>query len=307
MQLEQLIHIQYANKYRSLTKAASELFISQSALSQSISKLENEIGVRLFTRSRHGVVPTAEASFFLEKAQKIIRLIDEMKDKSMEIKQSTRKFTIGTVAGLHLNFLTPALLSFKKKFPQLKIEYIEASSLSLKESIINKEIDISLIVIYEKTMIPHASLRIKALMDINFYVLVSKDSVLSHKNYITYEDLNAQPIIMYNGEFMNWFLKNYTDRNGTLNILFKSNNTDTLRETILKGTAITIETENELYSNPYVISGEIIAIPLYDPGLPHSSLGLVYSNKKQWNHEESEIIQSLITYIEESKYYPIFP
>ncbi|WP_221887498.1 LysR substrate-binding domain-containing protein [Psychrobacillus soli] len=75
-----------------------------------------------------------------------------MKDKSMEIKQSNRKLIIGTVAGLHLYFLTPALLSFQKKFPQLEIEYIEASSLSLRESVINQEIDISLIAIYEKTI-----------------------------------------------------------------------------------------------------------------------------------------------------------
>lgn len=307
MQLEQLIHILYANKFRSLTKAASELFISQSALSQSISKLEKELGLILFTRSRNGVVPTVEASFFLEQAQKIIGLIDEMKDKSMEIKRSNRKLTIGTVAGLHLYFLTPALLSFQKKFPQLEIEYIEASSLSLRESVINQEIDISLIAIYEKTITPHASLNIQALMDIRFYVLVSKDSVLSHKNYVTYEDLHTQPIIMYNGEFMNWFLKDYINRNGTLNILFKSNNTDTLRETIAKGIAITIETENELYSNPYVISGEIIGIPLQDSGLPKVSLGLVYSTKKHWSNEESEIIKALTTYINEWKYQPILP
>ncbi|MFJ5769007.1 LysR family transcriptional regulator [Psychrobacillus sp. NPDC093180] len=307
MQLEQLVHILYANKYRSLTKAASELFISQSALSQSISKLEKEIGVILFDRSRNGVVPTEEASFFLEKAQKVMILIDEMKDKSMEIKHSNRKLTIGTVAGLHLYFLTPALLSFQKQFPQLEIEYVEASSLSLRESVINQEIDISIIAIYEKTIIPHASLHIQALKDIQFYVLVSKDSILSYKNYVTYEDLIKQPIIMYNGEFMNWFLKDFIDRNGTLNILFKSNNTDTLRETIAKGNAITIETENELYSNPYVISGEIIAIPLHDSGLPKTSLGLVYSTKKYWSNEESEIIKSLTTYITEWKYQPSFP
>lgn len=307
MQLEQLTHILYANKYRSLTKAASELFISQSALSQSISKLEKELGVCLFTRSRNGVVPTAEATFFLEQAQQIMELIDEMKDRSKEIKQLQRKVTIGTVAGLHLHFLTPALVSFQKKFPQLEIEYIEASSLSLRESVIRQEVDISLIAIYEKTIIPHASLRIQALMDIQFYVLVSKDSVLSHKSFITYEDLNTHPIIMYNGEFMNWFLKDYIDRNGTLNILFKSNNTDTLRETIAKGIAVTIETENELYSNPYVLSGEIIAIPLQDTGLPKTFLGLVYSTKKHWSNEESEIIKSLTTYISEWKYQSIFP
>lgn len=305
MQLDQLVHIQYANKYRSLTKAASELFISQSALSQSISKLEKELGMLLFTRSRNGVVPTADASFFLERADKIMGIVDEMKNKSKEINQLSRKLSIGTVAGLHLHFLTDTLLTFQQRFPQLEIDYMEASSLSLRESVIHQELDISLIVIYEETLKTHASLQIQSIIDIQFYVLVAKDSVLANKNYVSYDDIAVQPIMMYNGEFMNWFLKDYMNRNGKLNLLFKSNNTDTLRETIAKGIAITIETENELYSNPYIMSGEIIAIPLIDPGLPKASLGLIYSPKNHWRHEEQEIIKSLAAYISEWKFHPL--
>lgn len=107
---------------------------------------------------------------------------------------------------------------------------------------------------------------------------------------------------MHNGEFMNWFLTDYMERNGKLHLLFKSNNTDTLRETIAKGTAITIETENELYSNPYIKSGQVVPIPLFDLGLPKSSLGLIYSTKKYDTHEKAEIIKSLSTYITEWKY-----
>ncbi|SDM37160.1 DNA-binding transcriptional regulator, LysR family [Psychrobacillus sp. OK028] len=302
MQLEQLLHIIYANKFRSLTKAAEELYISQSAISQSISKLEVELGLSLFTRSRNGVVPTKDAPFFLNRAEQIIKIVDEMNEKSNKSNQLNKKLSIGTVAGLHLHFLTPALLSFQKKFPFLDIEYIENSSLALRESVINHELDISLIVLYEKTMKPHHSINIQPLMDIKFYVLVSKDSPLSEKTYAKYEDIASEPFVMHNGEFMNWFLSNYVDRNGKLHLLFKSNNTDTLRATIAKGTAITIETENELYSNPDIMSGQVVAIPLLDLGLPKTSLGLIYSTKKYFSPEKAEIVKSLSTYITEWKY-----
>lgn len=302
MQLEQLLHIIYADKFRSLTKAAEELFISQSAISQSISKLEIELGLPLFTRSRNGVIPTKEAAFFLNRADQIIKLMDEMNEQSQKINQLTRKLSIGTVAGLHLNFLTTALLTFQKKFPLLDIEYIEDSSLALRESILNSELDISLIVLYEKTIKPHNSLKIQPLMDIKFYVLVSKNSSLSDKPYAKYQDIAGEPLVMHNGEFMNWFLTDYMERNGKLHLLFKSNNTDTLREIIAKGTAITIETENELYSNPDIMSGQVVPIPLFDLGLPKSSLGLIYSTNKYDTHEKTEIIKSLATYITEWKY-----
>lgn len=302
MQLEQLLHIIYADKFRSLTKAAEELFISQSAISQSISKLEIELGLPLFTRSRNGVIPTKEAAFFLNRADQIIKLMDEMNEQSKKINQLTRKLSIGTVAGLHLHFLTTALLTFQKKFPLLDIEYIEDSSLALRESILNSELDISLIVLYEKTIKPHNSLKIQPLMDIKFYVLVSKNSSLSNKPYAKYQDIAGEPLVMHNGEFMNWFLTDYMERNGKLHLLFKSNNTDTLREIIAKGTAITIETENELYSNPDIMSGQVVPIPLFDLGLPKSSLGLIYSTNKYDTHEKAEIIKSLATYITEWKY-----
>lgn len=302
MQLEQLLHIIYADKFRSLTKAAEELFISQSAISQSISKLEIELGLPLFTRSRNGVIPTKEAAFFLNRADQIIKLMDEMNEQSKKINQLTRKLSIGTVAGLHLHFLTTALLTFQKKFPLLDIEYIEDSSLALRESILKSELDISLIVLYEKTIKPHHSLKIQPLMDIKFYVLVSKNSSLSNKPYAKYQDIAGEPLVMHNGEFMNWFLTDYMERNGKLHLLFKSNNTDTLRETIAKGTAITIETENELYSNPDIMSGQVVPIPLFDLGLPKSSLGLIYSTNKYDTHEKAEIIKSLAAYITEWKY-----
>lgn len=139
-------------------------------------------------------------------------------------------------------------------------------------------------------------------MDIKFYVLVSKNSSLSNKPYAKYQDIAGEPLVMHNGEFMNWFLTDYMERNGKLHLLFKSNNTDTLRETIAKGTAITIETENELYSNPDIMSGQVVPIPLFDLGLPKSSLGLIYSTNKYDTHEKAEIIKSLATYITEWKY-----
>ena len=67
-------HIYYAAevaRYGSINKAASCLFISQSALSRSIKELEEELGFQLFIRTPNGVLPTHQGQEFLRRAQRL--------------------------------------------------------------------------------------------------------------------------------------------------------------------------------------------------------------------------------------------
>ncbi|MEL1134048.1 LysR family transcriptional regulator [Desulfitobacterium sp. THU1] len=58
MRIEQLEQIVKIDEYRSLSKAANALFLSQPSLSVSISRLEEELGLKIFERSSTGVVPS---------------------------------------------------------------------------------------------------------------------------------------------------------------------------------------------------------------------------------------------------------
>lgn len=60
MNIEQLMYIVEVAKVRSLGEAAKTLNISQSALSQAITKFENELNIKIFNRTRAGTIPTKE-------------------------------------------------------------------------------------------------------------------------------------------------------------------------------------------------------------------------------------------------------
>ena len=69
-----LLHIHYATEvahYGSINKAASNLFISQSALSRAIKELEEDLGFHLFTRTPTGVLPTHQGQEFLNRAKRL--------------------------------------------------------------------------------------------------------------------------------------------------------------------------------------------------------------------------------------------
>ena len=70
MKLEQLYYFQEAVKYRSISVAAKQNYISQSSFSGAISRLEQELGAPLLTRTNTGVEPTELGRLALEKKLK---------------------------------------------------------------------------------------------------------------------------------------------------------------------------------------------------------------------------------------------
>ena len=80
MRWEQLYHIVEVAQSKSISLAAEHTYISQPAISSSISKLELELGVSLFKRSNQGMLPTEVGEQVIKKAIDIIDQIEEIKD-----------------------------------------------------------------------------------------------------------------------------------------------------------------------------------------------------------------------------------
>ena len=65
-------------KHMNLTKAANELYITQSALSQSLSKLENELGIRLFYRDGNRLILSKEGNILLPDFEQLVSVHDHL-------------------------------------------------------------------------------------------------------------------------------------------------------------------------------------------------------------------------------------
>lgn len=94
MTLRQLQYAIMVCRCGSLSSAARALFLSQSALSFAIRELEQEAGITLFRRSRHGMHPTEEGQAFLRKAGRVLQTIEELTHPSGV---DTTKMRIATV------------------------------------------------------------------------------------------------------------------------------------------------------------------------------------------------------------------
>lgn len=81
MELKQLEYIVSISDEQSISKAAEKLFLTQSALNQQLLRLERELGLSLFNRIRHSMVPTYAGTIYLETARKML----EMKEETYKI------------------------------------------------------------------------------------------------------------------------------------------------------------------------------------------------------------------------------
>ncbi|MFJ7726801.1 LysR family transcriptional regulator [Neobacillus sp. NPDC097160] len=292
MQIEQLKYIVSVSEYQSFSKAGQVLHISQSAISQSVTKLENELGIMIFDRTHSGVKPTEEGKQIIKIAVEALHKIAELQECANQYSHSTQKhITIGIVSGIHLPFLPKVFTQLKKEFPHLQINFTEKRSVEIMEDILNKKIDIGILAIYEETLKYQNLITYSKWHKAHMYVFVNKNSPLASHSTLTPEDLKDETFVMFNGEYMMWFYSKFESRYGPFNLLLTSKNSEIISESIRSGLAIAIEIENEVLTNPYIKSGEIIAIPLFETLSENSGLGLGKLKNQSLSIETKKAIQ----------------
>lgn len=266
MNLEQLRYIVVVSKSGSLTMAAQKSHITLSAISQSISLLENELGVSLFTRSRGlSAVPTPEGKVIIEKAIEILTKVNELKEEAKDYKNTlSGELRIGTIPGpMHL--LVDTVSQFKKDFPFVKIEILEKGPKEIIENILSNEIDIGLIVQYEDYGPKNSDLVFEAVLEGKMMVAVNDESPLSKEKFITPEMLIKETLVLYDDDIIKKFMDKNIAKYGELNILFTTNNTVAIDNAVKKGIAMTIGLDFSFIQNKPKMMAIDLKTPVNDP------------------------------------------
>jgi DNA-binding transcriptional LysR family regulator len=131
---------------KTINQASNKLEISQPALSESLKRLEQDLGQILFYRSRSGIELTPSGQVFLKKAQTLMEAYNGLDISDASVKNfGSRVITIGchtTVA----QYSMPSALSFlKANAPDYKIELVNDLSRKIQEGVQKGQIDIALV------------------------------------------------------------------------------------------------------------------------------------------------------------------
>lgn len=145
MLLRQIQHFQAVVENKSFTEAAVQCHISQSAISQSIKAVEDELGVPLLIRKNRSFELTEAGQYFYEKSLDITSEIEKMCRETIRIgKKDKAVLSLGILSTYSGNEFNEAVATFAKKYPAVDLKVLEGNHEDLYEGLINGTIDLAL-------------------------------------------------------------------------------------------------------------------------------------------------------------------
>ena len=182
-------------------KAASNLFISQPAVSRHIISLENDLGVQLFVRSRHHVALTSAGNLFYSEAKDILERIDLSKHSILSI-PGEETLNVGCVSSIRIDGLSKIYAKYHAKMPHVYINNTEITASDYRRVSSGDHLDVAFV---PSSLKGHLSYKEAS---INYYTLyrgtlccvMRADHRLVSKERITFHDLQGETLILLDHE-----------------------------------------------------------------------------------------------------------
>lgn len=159
MDLHYLEYVIEIAKCQSISRAAEVLCITQSTLSQYLSKLEAEIGVKLFDRQRTGMVLTPAGNMYVETSKKMLQEKKELYNQIADIsKGQTGSFTVGITPHWGSMVISQIIGRFRSVYPGVSVIIKEDTAEPLMRGLQDGSLDMAIMPIADNSSILEGSL-----------------------------------------------------------------------------------------------------------------------------------------------------
>jgi len=176
----------------SFTQAARDLFLTQSAVSQQIRALEEEIGGRLFDRSGGKVRMTGEGEVLLTYAERLFDLHEEIEGLFGNLRRLERgKVAVGATAVIGTYFMPAAISAYHRRYPGIEIDLRMGNSEQILRMILDREVDLGIAGMVKK----HAALRSIFLHREKLFFVCSPKNPLAARGAVSIGELDRIPFI----------------------------------------------------------------------------------------------------------------
>jgi LysR family transcriptional regulator, hydrogen peroxide-inducible genes activator len=240
MTLTQLEYIVALDGTRHFVLASEKCFVTQPTLSMQIQKLEEELGVKIFDRTKQPVIPTeigasiiAQARIVLREAGLIKHMISEQKDTM------TGEIRIGIIPTLAPYLLPTLFKNIREKYPQVNLVVRETITEEVIQELKNNRLDCGIVV----TPLEDPSIKEDVLFYEELFVYVSKQNALHEKKYVLPTDIDPAQLWLleeghcFRSQILNLCeLRKYSD----LHFKYETGNIETLKRMVDKSDGITI-------------------------------------------------------------------
>ena len=176
---------------KNFTRAAEELNLSQSALSRAIQKLEDQLGQPLFERKPREVMLTDHGELLFERAQQILKLMQDMFSELSEAGRRGR-IRLGAIPTIAPYLLPRLLSSFSKAHPEISVIVQEDTTENLIKRCSHGEIDLAILAL----PILAKQLQIEALFDEELLLVLPVGHPLAAAKAVAIDAVEGFPFVM---------------------------------------------------------------------------------------------------------------
>lgn len=236
-------------EYGSFSQTSDKLKYTQSAISQSIASLENELGVTLLTRNKKGISLTQSGEMLIPYIQAIYNAENALFDKVNDMNQiRTGNIRIGTFTSVSCHFLPQVMNSFGKKYPLISFELIQGDYPEIESWILNGMVDIGFLRLPISSKLDLLPFRRDPV-----YAVLPPTSRFADADTYPVSAFESEPFIMLdegnNHELFHYFKSNQVKPN----IIYKVRDDYTIMSMVENGLGISILPAPVLKRSPYRI------------------------------------------------------
>lgn len=280
MTLTQLSYIVAVDRYRHFATAAEKSYVTQPTLSMQIHKLEDELGVTIFDRSKSPVVPTEIGEKIIAQAQEMLKQAKHIEDlASMTEDELHGTFRIGIIPTIAPYLLPLFLRNFREKYPKVRLVFEEVVTNELLDLLDQDYLDIGIIA----TPADRGNIFEEDLYYEPFMGYISETHPLAKKERITIDDLEGANLWLLNEghcfrdqtvKLCKKFRKNKLD---DPQIEFESGNLETLKQLVEQNFGMTLL--------PYLAKNQIdqqcaqAHLRYFDDPVPRRKIRVVYGRE----------------------------
>jgi DNA-binding transcriptional LysR family regulator len=233
----------------SFTKAAEELGYTQSAISQMVHSLEEELSTILILRSRTGITLTPDGEEFLPYIKKICNSHRELKEKMKEMEGlESGHIRIGVFSSVSCHWLPGLMKDFKLQYPAVHFELHQGDYTEISTWIKEGSVDFGFV--NPKAV---SNLTTTPLKDDEMFAVLPKGHGLAEQNEVTLKELLNEPYILLDEGDISEPLTIFQLNNFEPNIQYRVHDDYTIMSMIEQGLGISILPKLVLHRCPYHI------------------------------------------------------
>ncbi len=257
-------------RFQSFSTAAQHLYVSQSAISQCIHQLEDDLNVQLFVRTRRGITLTNEGEFLFSKVENAINSIEQGESQLERLRHlESGELRIAAGDTITTHFLLKYLEEFHATYPQVRIEMANSYSSQMLDLVKEGKADLAFV----NMPMEDEELAFEPCIEINDLFVCGPD--FDKKASYSWEEIAQLPLILIekNASSRKFLEKNFKAKNISLDPQIEVAVHDLLIRfaSIHLGVSCVVEQ----FSKEEVEKGIIQKIQL-DPPLPKRSIGCAY-------------------------------